>query len=35
MYHAYSGDLEIVQRALHEKYGPLVRVAPVRIVDLK
>jgi hypothetical protein len=29
MYHAYAGDLEIVSRALHEEYGPLLRVAPV------
>jgi hypothetical protein len=35
MYHAYSGDLEIAQHALHEEYGPLVRVAPVSIVDAK
>jgi hypothetical protein len=33
MYRAYAGDLEIAQRALHEKYGPLVRVAPVRSVN--
>jgi hypothetical protein len=28
MYRAYAGDLEIVQRKLHEEYGPLLRVAP-------
>ena len=28
MYRALVGDLEIHQRALHEQYGPLIRVAP-------
>ena len=32
MYHAYAGDLDTAQRELHEKYGPLVRVAPVSFV---
>jgi hypothetical protein len=32
VYHAYTGDLEIWQLALHERYGPLVRVAPDEIV---
>ncbi|KAH6213187.1 hypothetical protein HBI40_217160 [Parastagonospora nodorum] len=32
MYRAYVGDLEIEQRRLHEKYGPLLRVAPDEVV---
>ncbi|KAF1941940.1 cytochrome P450 [Clathrospora elynae] len=32
VYHAHAGDLEIQQRALHERYGPLVRVAPDEVV---
>ncbi|KAF2728074.1 cytochrome P450 [Polyplosphaeria fusca] len=28
MYHAYKGDMEIVQRALHARLGPIVRIAP-------
>ncbi|KAF2472740.1 cytochrome P450, partial [Lindgomyces ingoldianus] len=28
MYRAYAGDMEIVQRALHQRYGSLVRIAP-------
>lgn len=28
MYRMYRGDYEIVQRSLHEQYGPLLRVAP-------
>lgn len=28
MYRASAGDLEIHQRALHQQFGPLVRVAP-------
>ncbi|KAF2020437.1 cytochrome P450 [Aaosphaeria arxii CBS 175.79] len=28
MYRMYRGDQEIVQRKLHEQYGPLLRVAP-------
>ncbi|KAL6705122.1 hypothetical protein ACN47E_007227 [Coniothyrium glycines] len=32
MYHAYAGDLEIQHRALHQRYGLLIRVAPDEIV---
>lgn len=28
MYRIYMGDMEVVQRRLHEQYGPLVRIAP-------
>ena len=28
MYRIYVGDMHHVQRALHEKYGPVVRIAP-------
>jgi hypothetical protein len=28
MYRIYVGDMHIVQRHLHEKYGPVVRIAP-------
>ncbi|KAF2200696.1 cytochrome P450 [Delitschia confertaspora ATCC 74209] len=28
MYRIYVGDMDIVQRRLHKKYGPLVRIAP-------
>lgn len=28
MYRLYAGDMDQVQRALHKKYGPSVRVAP-------
>ena len=28
MYHAYKGDLHLVTKRLHEKYGPVVRMAP-------
>lgn len=31
MYRMYAGDIEIVQRSLHDKYGPLVRIAPDEI----
>jgi len=24
----FLGDLEVVQRELHEQYGPLIRIAP-------
>jgi len=27
MYRMYVADMDVVQRALHEKYGPLVRIA--------
>jgi hypothetical protein len=33
MYRMYVGDLEIVQRALHEQYGPLIRIAPDEVVS--
>ncbi|KAJ4363553.1 hypothetical protein N0V83_009849 [Neocucurbitaria cava] len=33
MYHAWIGDLEIQQRALHKQYGPLARVAPPILRD--
>jgi hypothetical protein len=28
VYRALLGDVEIVQRDLHEQYGPLIRIAP-------
>jgi len=28
MYRVYVGDMHIVQRRLHERYGPIVRIAP-------
>jgi hypothetical protein len=28
----YRGDIEIAQRALHQRYGPLVRIAPNELV---
>jgi hypothetical protein len=28
MYRIYAGDMDIVQRRLHEQYGPLLRIAP-------
>lgn len=28
MYRIYVGDMEVVQRGLHEKYGPIIRIAP-------
>jgi hypothetical protein len=28
MYHTWRGDMEHVQRALHKKYGQLIRIAP-------
>lgn len=32
MYRALVGDLEVHQRDLHDKYGPVVRVAPDEVV---
>jgi hypothetical protein len=32
MYHIYLGDMHTVQRLLHEKYGPLIRIAPNEVV---
>jgi hypothetical protein len=31
MYRVYVGDMHIVQRGLHERYGPIVRIAPNEI----
>jgi hypothetical protein len=28
MYRIYIGDMDKVQRSLHERYGPVVRIAP-------
>lgn len=28
MYHAHKGDLHLVTKRLHDKYGPVVRMAP-------
>lgn len=28
VYRMFLGDLEVVQRELHEQYGPLIRIAP-------
>jgi hypothetical protein len=28
MYRIYAGDMHTVQRSLHERYGPIVRIAP-------
>lgn len=27
-YHVWKGNMDVVQRALHQRYGPLVRIAP-------
>lgn len=35
MYHHHKGDIEIVERGLHEKYGPLLRIAPDEVVCAK
>ncbi|KAH7084025.1 cytochrome P450 [Paraphoma chrysanthemicola] len=35
MYHHHKGDIEIVERALHTKYGPLLRIAPDEVVCAK
>jgi hypothetical protein len=32
MWHYHKGDIEIVERVLHKKYGPIVRIAPDQIV---
>jgi hypothetical protein len=28
IHHVFRGDMDVVQRALHQKYGPLVRISP-------
>jgi hypothetical protein len=28
VHHLWRGDMDVVQRGLHQKYGPLVRIAP-------
>ncbi|KAF1835002.1 pisatin demethylase [Decorospora gaudefroyi] len=33
VYRMYIGDLEVAQRALHEKYGPLIRIAPNEVMS--
>jgi hypothetical protein len=33
VYRMYVGDVEIAQRALHQKYGPLVRITPNELVS--
>lgn len=37
MYHHHKGDIEIVERALHERYGQIIRLAPdeVAVADPK
>lgn len=32
MYRIYSGDSHSVQRRLHEKYGPIIRIGPNEVV---
>lgn len=32
MWHHHSGDIEIVERALHARYGQIVRIAPDEVV---
>lgn len=32
MWHHHSGDIEIVERELHKKYGPILRIAPDEVV---
>jgi hypothetical protein len=32
MWHHHKGDIEIVERVLHKKYGPIIRIAPDEIV---
>jgi hypothetical protein len=32
MYHVYKGDLTVHMQALHEKHGPLVRIAPDEVL---
>ncbi len=31
IHHVLRGDMDVVQRALHQKYGPLVRISPNEI----
>jgi len=31
VYHVLRGDMDVVQRALHQQYGPLVRIGPGEI----
>ncbi|KAE8825855.1 hypothetical protein HRS9139_08965 [Pyrenophora teres f. teres] len=33
VYHTYKGDLDIAHRALHTRYGPLVRIAPNEVLS--
>jgi len=33
VYRVYKGDMDKVQRALHKKYGPLVRIAPNEVTS--
>ena len=33
MYHTYKGDLVYAHRALHARYGPLVRIAPNEVLS--
>ncbi|KAI4954248.1 hypothetical protein J4E91_001958 [Alternaria rosae] len=32
MWHHHKGDIEIVERVLHQKYGPIIRIAPDEVV---
>jgi hypothetical protein len=32
MWHHHKGDIEIIERVLHEKYGPILRIAPDEVV---
>jgi hypothetical protein len=32
MWHHHSGDIEIMERSLHAKYGPILRIAPDEVV---
>jgi hypothetical protein len=32
MWHHHKGDIEIVERILHEKYGQIIRIAPDEVV---
>lgn len=35
MYRVYVGDMHIVQRHLHERYGPVIRIAPNEVSTSK